>query len=731
MRIISKGFQVKPHPHFYYALILSLVTILSPYEQKTSAAENPTAPQPESWQWSRRHYPIRQGSTSDTETFLTATVPRLKNYVFKATPKNAKPDAPAEEIIGEAVSILQTGDNGELHKKRIKIHFKGLAPNVEYKLLMAETSDRFPDKIVDTRFFQTLDTKPRPLRFTTVSCMCDETIYENVRAATWEAAMKLDPEFFLMMGDQTYMDSFDFLIRGKATPLDMWQRALSSFENNPLFLMTRLRPSFATWDDHDTGIDNGNKDTPSLAKAKEIHLALYGADSIPGVVETIDGEIYHKLNIAGQNFFLLDNRSFRSSDSNDPFGQYGQKQQEWLFKQIENAVGPIHLVDGGMWGSPSVLKPGSDGKLKLTESFFGDHPENYKLFMAQLFEKAKSAIALHSGDIHASQIIMHGPEFKGTSRYSPFRFFEYTSSPMHSIVFPAKPGEPEQWPDAQRLVGTKNYSFISFNSRVTANGNLDLEARISSFKEMPDGKIIELPPITIGEEFSRGQTTVSNRRKILNRNFSALKKKSLIPLFLDFDDTLRIAPSKGVSATTPTDVALLPGVADKIAEYIHLGYLPVGVSNQGGIAAGKISFEAADSALNYTMNLIKAENPKARFFYYDLAERGSIDHYSKPNIGMAKHFEMLMQHQGFTIDWAKAIMVGDAQFSKDQVDSHGVVGADFSDSDRKFAENLRIRTIHPRDFFAWTPAEVIAIRERNVPGFQRVKNSCASIFLRN
>jgi histidinol phosphatase-like enzyme len=62
-------------------------------------------------------------------------------------------------------------------------------------------------------------------------------------------------------------------------------------------------------------------------------------------------------------------------------------------------------------------------------------------------------------------------------------------------------------------------------------------------------------------------------------------------LFVDLDGTVRDTKSGRVHPVKPWDQVVLPNVEDKLREYRDVGYMIVGVTNQGGVAFGYLTEE--------------------------------------------------------------------------------------------------------------------------------------------
>lgn len=694
---------------------LFFILIFSQLSQTVFAAEEP--------RFSQGHYPLSQTSTSDTVTYFNLLVPRLKTYTARAVPVSAKgqkdyANVVQAELIGEPIRDPE----GKLHQKAIRFGFKGLNATTEYEFEMFEVgrSGKVDSNPVDSRRFATIPvSEQKPLKFVVASCFCDEMKYAEAAQGIWKNTLIQRPEAIFMLGDETYVDSFDYVSRDAVTEQDVVMRYFDSFSRNPLFRSYRVVPVFATWDDHDTGINDGNKDTPTIAIARKLFQALYGGPDIPGVVENGASDGVQKfVRLKGQNFVLLDNRSYRNTDKNDRYGHFGEQQERWMLEIMKSQVGPFHLMNGDMWGTPTVMKTDSKGnKRGITESVVGAHPVNYQNLMSSLNETSKTYV-LYSGDIHFSQILEYGPDYSNY-RNAPFRTWEITSSPAYSIIFEPKPGEEVMWPDYSRIVGVKDYNVNLVESQI-----------------IPEGLNIEVTSLgQHGQQFYQVETNltrqsrlVSKTRKFLKRDFKVVDGKVKVAFF-DFDDTVRTAPSGNVTAKNADDVYVLPGVGDRIARLVEEGYLVVGATNQGGVDLGYTTFEEAEKAALKTISEISKQNPKAQFHYFDMATGGAGDYYSKPNIGMGTHLEMLLKQQGLSVDWANSFMVGDAQYKKEQMTPRGSRGSDFSDTDRRFAENLGIRSIHPRDFFGWSADVQDAISKKDISTLEKFQiRSCRSAF---
>lgn len=656
------------------------------------------------------NYPILQTATSETEAQFNALVPRLKNYEMRAIPLLAD-GKEGEPIVAKVVSDSVQDPQRLLHDKAMRFQIQGLNPKIQYRLELHEVS-KYNTRIVEQRLFRTMILAERALRFATISCMSDEKEFAEPRDILWKKVAKAALDVVFLLGDMTYVDSFNSVARDKVTPFDIWMRTFDSFKALPLAYHQNLTPVQFTWDDHDAGVDNANKDFPHIKEAAKAIHAVYGGESIEGVVEYSQEGLYKYAKLAGHHFFLFDNRSFRTSE-NVLDGEFGSKQKAWFFDHLGRIgdSGPVYMMSGTMWGSPTIMKSLANGQQKrMTESMYGDHPLDYKDMFGRLnYEYTNVTYMLFSGDIHFSQVVEHGRQERNSGRLAPFTTWDVTSSPIHSFLFAPKKGEAEFWADPQRLVGRRDYNFVVVDTNWQAQQKA-LQVRVQSIGMQ------EEPLFSLATTIARVPSFVSQRRRILAKGFERMGPERKVKVaFFDSDATLRVAPSGEVSAQSENDVFILPNVAEKIADLNRQGYLIAIVSNQGGVSRGKISIEQAEKALLKTISLIREQNPQAKIHYLDYAEQNDDDFNRKPNIGMGKNLERVLARQGYRLDWANSFMIGDAQYKKTDIDPRTKEpGLDFTNTDRLFAENLGIKTAHASEFFGWTAEQLAAVRKNDV-----------------
>lgn len=401
---------------------------------------------------------IIQGPTSDHEANINVLSPRLKNYIYVVT------DAAGKELVAEKYETIQPD---VLLWKIDKINIKNLEPNTEYTLKVVDEF-RKSRTTVDTRTFKTLNVTSHNARFAYASCMADDYRFDEVINPMWSKMKSLNPDFIVLNGDVVYVDSFEFVERQKATELDIWQRFIDTFNRLPLYKWTELKPVFATWDDHDFGTNDGNRDFTGKQAARKIFLGFFGGKNIPGVYQLESESVYFSLNAFHQRMLFLDDRYFRQPNKDqkvaEKYAQWGEKQHNWVMNTLNSESSPAWLFNGNQFFS------GVD--LSYKESVQSNSPVHFQKILNDL-KTVKAPVVMASGDIHFSEVMRIPSDKLGYETY------EFTSSSMHSYTGSG-------WDNPLRVPGafSKEFNFMLINS-TSRDGGLDIDVESWGLAEKP------------------------------------------------------------------------------------------------------------------------------------------------------------------------------------------------------------------------------------------------------
>jgi len=145
-------------------------------------------------------------------------------------------------------------------------------------------------------------------------------------------------------------------------------------------------------------------------------------------------------------------------------------------------------------------------------------------------------------------------------------------------------------------------------------------------------------------------------------------------LLLDVDGTLRTTLSGEIYPRHADDVVLLPNRREILQRWIDDGYSLFFVSNQSGIASGKLSQETADSAFQRTAELLGLPITEIAYCPYPAFPVGCFCRKPLPGMG-------IYLSRKYKLDPAQLVMVGDM------------------DSDAAFAVSVGARYYDAKVFF--------------------------------
>jgi alkaline phosphatase D len=288
--------------------------------------------------------------------------------------------------------LEQTPDAKRHHE--VLFHVTGLKPDTQYAY-----SIRVPgERTVEPGSFKTAPASGQPakFRFAASSCFGNTYVRKDGRTRaekeyinhTWHLLMDRHPDFQLIIGDNVYANSTDYN--------HLWDSyTLERVNNRPFNAAIRTIPTYAVWDDHDFGPNDGD----GTAKGKEHSLRAFNevfanpprhGSQAPG--------IFTSFSWGGVDFFLLDGRYHRSPDNapdNDKKTMLGQEQFEWLIGELKASKAPFKILVSGSTWQASV----KDGWRVYSEA-------REQLWRA-IVKKHVDGIVYVSGDIHRCDLQLH------------------------------------------------------------------------------------------------------------------------------------------------------------------------------------------------------------------------------------------------------------------------------------------------------------------------------------
>ncbi len=235
----------------------------------------------------------------------------------------------------------------------------------------------------------------------------------------WPVIDRHDPQLWIWLGDNIYGDSENMNVL-----LEKYQQQKNGVEYSAF---RKNRAVIGIWDDHDYGVNDGDKNYSKKEESKQLMLDFLDVpknDAVrkrPGAYQSyVFGEKGKKVKV-----ILLDGRYFRDELEKNTAGDrrylpnpegdiLGEAQWQWLEKELTRSDAQIHLIGCGI-----QFIPEEHGYEK-----WANFPASRdRLF--QLLEKAQPAhTLLVSGDRHISELSRMDLEGLG------YPLYELTASGM-------------------------------------------------------------------------------------------------------------------------------------------------------------------------------------------------------------------------------------------------------------------------------------------------------------
>ncbi|HYF31964.1 MAG TPA: alkaline phosphatase D family protein [Chitinophagaceae bacterium] len=262
--------------------------------------------------------------------------------------------------------------------------------------------------------------------------------------------------FTLWLGDNWYYREVDF---GSAWGLNY--RASRDRAHAVLQDLWKAMPHYAIWDDHDYGPNNADKSYILKDAAREIFKNYWPN---PSFGENGQG-IYTKLSYSDVDFFLMDDRWFRTNDfmsstvssssrdtgraaattANPDKRMWGAAQMEWLKNALKGSLATFKIIVTGS----QALNPIS------TSDCLQDYPIEFNDLMSFLVREKINGVLFFTGDRHHSEVMKY-------DRNGTYTLYDVTSSPLTSGVGRVRDREatnPARIPGT--LVEAQNYTRVS------------------------------------------------------------------------------------------------------------------------------------------------------------------------------------------------------------------------------------------------------------------------------
>lgn len=200
----------------------------------------------------------------------------------------------------------------------------------------------------------------------------------------FESIHQSHPDFMLWLGDNTYLREADW--NSRTGIMHRYTHTRSLPELQALLASTH---HYAIWDDHDFGPNNADSSFWEKKTTSEIFKLFWGNPNY----DVIDkGGITGTFHWADLQFFLLDNRYYRTSNDNytEKREMLGKEQIDWLINALSSSRAPFKFIAIG-------------GQVLSTEADYENYatfPEERRYLLNKIREARIEGVIFLDGDRH-------------------------------------------------------------------------------------------------------------------------------------------------------------------------------------------------------------------------------------------------------------------------------------------------------------------------------------------
>ncbi len=260
--------------------------------------------------------------------------------------------------------------------------------------------------------------------------------------------------FMLWLGDNWYTREADYYSRWGLSYRPSRDRSLAVLQP---FL--KSMPHYAIWDDHDYGPNDADKSYVLKQESRRVFMNNW---CNPSFGENGEG-VYSRFTYNDVDFFLLDDRWFRSHDAtpdsidgqpNTGKRMFGQQQMEWFKNALRLSNGNTNINFRIIATGSQVLNPLSPFDC------FRHFPAEYREMLDFLQEEKINGVVFLTGDRHLSEI-------NKLTRNNNYPLYDITCSPLTSGSAKYSAEERNNPARVLSIPDKQNYTRISFTGQGT------------------------------------------------------------------------------------------------------------------------------------------------------------------------------------------------------------------------------------------------------------------------
>lgn len=215
------------------------------------------------------------------------------------------------------------------------------------------------------------------------------------------------PDFMIWMGDNMYLREADFYSVARINHRYNHTRRVPELQR-----LLATTAHYSTWDDHDFGPNNADRNYSMKEDVLNIFNTYWGN---PKAGHDGNKGVYYRFQWADVDFFVTDGRYHRAPNAlKDPNKDYlGREQLDWLKDGLANSRAPFKII---IFGNQAI-NTGSPFEA------FPAYVAEYQELMGFIEQQGVPGVVFMSGDRHHSELL----RYESISQYP---LYEFTVSPL-------------------------------------------------------------------------------------------------------------------------------------------------------------------------------------------------------------------------------------------------------------------------------------------------------------
>ena len=251
---------------------------------------------------------------------------------------------------GVTMELVLTKNNGVIQRLSMPPNAANGASIVEIDSLEPLTVYnyyiRIQTSIVAQGQFQTASYPNEPADFTYLLASCinvrsnkgypDQPVWDVIR----QESSTLD--FAILAGDTVYLNDQDWAPGTNEVLFErVWHRNLEQRAEPHFASFIKSIPTYATWDDHEYGTNNSDKNQSGKENSLVAFDNLWANPYRPH--HDLKG-VFYSFKRANVHFMVMDNRWYRDKTTDT---QFGILQKEWLYQELVNSPATFKIIVSG------------------------------------------------------------------------------------------------------------------------------------------------------------------------------------------------------------------------------------------------------------------------------------------------------------------------------------------------------------------------------------------------